>query len=202
MYICIKNADYTKKQERMKAMQLDGSKTLENLKTAFAGESQARTKYTIYGEIARKEGYEEIGDIFDQTAANEKAHAELWLSILSEGIPANTQKALENAAGGEHYEWTDMYAQFARTAREEGFDNIATLFDMVGAIERDHEARYRRFIELLSQGKVFTEDGETVWLCRNCGHIHHGKSAPKICPVCKKPQSYFKRSQCCADKTE
>ena len=202
MHICIKNADYTKKQERMKAMQLDGSKTLENLKTAFAGESQARTKYTIYGEIARKEGYEEIGDIFDQTAANEKAHAELWLSILSEGIPANTQKALENAAGGEHYEWTDMYAQFARTAREEGFDNIATLFDMVGAIERDHEARYRRFIELLSQGKVFTEDGETVWLCRNCGHIHHGKSAPKICPVCKEPQSYFKRSQCCTDKTE
>ena len=193
MHICIKNADYTEKQERMIAMQLDGSKTLENLKTAFAGESQARTKYTIYGEIARKEGYEEIGDIFDQTAANEKAHAELWLSILSEGIPANTQKALENAAGGEHYEWTDMYAQFARTAREEGFDNIATLFDMVGAIERDHEARYRRFIELLSQGKVFTEDGETVWLGRNCGHIHHGKSAPQVCPVCKKSQSYFEK---------
>ncbi len=181
-------------------MQLDGSKTLENLKTAFAGESQARTKYTIYGEIARKEGYEEIGDIFDMTAANEKAHAELWLSIMSEGIPANTQKALENAAGGEHYEWTDMYAQFAKTAREEGFDNIATLFDMVGAIEREHEARYRKLIEFLSQGKVFTEDGEIVWICRNCGHLHHGKSAPQICPVCKKPQSYFERSKgCCSE---
>ncbi len=180
-------------------MQLDGSKTLENLKTAFAGESQARTKYTIYGEIARKEGYEQIGDIFDRTAANEKAHAELWLSIMSEGIPANTQKALENAAGGEHYEWTDMYASFAETARKEGFDNIAVLFDMVGAIERDHEARYRKFIELLSQGKVFTEDGEAVWICRNCGHIHHGKSAPQICPVCKKPQSYFER-QCCSNE--
>ncbi len=177
-------------------MQLDGSKTLENLKTAIAGESQARTKYTIYGEIARKEGFEEIGDIFDRTAANEKAHAELWLSIISEGIPANTQKALENAAGGEHYEWTDMYAGFAKTAREEGFENIAALFDMVAAIERDHEARYRSFIERLQSGKVFTEDGEAVWLCRNCGHIHHGKSAPKVCPVCKKPQSYFERSAC------
>lgn len=174
-------------------MQLDGSKTLENLKTAIAGESQARTKYTIYGEIARKEGYEAIGDIFDSTAANEKAHAELWLSLISEGIPANTQKALENAAGGEHYEWTDMYAGFAKTAREEGFDNIAVLFDMVGAIEREHEARYRCLIEQLEQGKVFTDDGETVWYCRNCGHIHHGKSAPQVCPVCKKPQSYFDR---------
>ena len=174
-------------------MQLEGSKTLENLKTAVSGESQARTKYTIYGEIARKEGYEQIADIFDMTAANEKAHAELWLSIISEGIPENTQKALENAAGGEHYEWTDMYADFAKTAREEGFNNIATLFDMVAAIERDHEARYRKFIEQLQSGKVFTEDGEAVWLCRNCGHIHHGKEAPKICPVCKKPQSFFER---------
>ncbi len=178
-------------------MQLDGSKTLENLKTAIAGESQARTKYTIYGELARKEGYEEIGDIFDMTAHNEKAHAELWLSIVSEGIPADTKKALENAAGGEHYEWTDMYADFAKTAREEGFDNIAVLFDMVAAVEREHEARYRRFIEELESGKVFTADGECVWICRNCGHIHHGKSAPMVCPLCKKPQAYFKKSDKC-----
>ncbi len=174
-------------------MQLDGSKTLENLKTAIAGESQARTKYTIYGELARKKGYEEIGDIFDMTAHNEKAHAELWLSLVSEGIPADTKKALENAAGGEHYEWTDMYADFAKTAREEGFDNIATLFDMVAAVEREHEARYRSFIEKLESGTVFTSDGETVWLCRNCGHIHHGKTAPMVCPLCKKPQAYFKQ---------
>lgn len=174
-------------------MQLDGSKTLENLKTAFAGESQARTKYTVYGELARKEGFEEIGDIFDETASNEKAHAELWLSIMSEGIPANTAKALENAAGGENYEWTEMYADFAKTAREEGFDNIANLFDMVGAIEKEHEARYRKFIDEINNGRVFTAEGEVVWICRNCGHLHHGKSAPKICPVCKKPQSYFKK---------
>lgn len=179
--------------ERNDIMQLDGSKTLENLKTAVAGESQARTKYNIYGEIARKEGYEKIGDIFDMTAANERAHAELWLSLLSEGIPATTQKALENAAGGEHYEWTDMYAGFAKTAREEGFDNIAALFDMVGSIEKEHEARYRCLLEQLQSGKVFTADGEAVWLCRNCGYIHHGQSAPLICPVCKKKQAYFER---------
>lgn len=179
-------------------MQLDGSKTLENLKTAFAGEAQARTKYSMYGAIARKEGYEQIGDIFDKTAANEFAHAELWLSILSEGVPADTQKALENAAGGEHYEWTEMYAGFAKTAREEGFQNIAALFDLVGSIERDHEARFRRFLELLQNGQVFTESGETVWVCRNCGHLHHGPSAPQMCPVCKRPQSYFERQ--CGDR--
>ncbi|MCM1335952.1 MAG: rubrerythrin family protein [Bacteroides sp.] len=176
-------------------MQLDGSKTFENLKTAFAGEAQARTKYNLYGEIARKEGYEEIGDIFDKTAANERTHAELWLSIISEGVPADTKKALENAAGGEHYEWTEMYADFAKTAREEGFQNIAAIFDLVGAIERDHEARFRSFIDLLQSGKVFSEEGETVWVCRNCGHLHHGTSAPMVCPVCKKPQSFFER-QC------
>lgn len=181
-------------------MQLNGSKTLENLKTAVAGESQAYAKYGIYGEIARKEGYEQIGDIFDMTAANERAHAELWLSLICEGIPATTQKALENAAGGEHYEWTDMYADFARTAREEGFENIAALFDMVGGIEKEHEARYRRFIEMLQSGKAFTEDGEAVWLCRSCGYIHHGKSAPMVCPVCKKKQAYFQR--CCCPNTK
>ncbi len=174
-------------------MQLDGSKTLENLKTAVAGEAQARTKYNIYGDIARKEGFDEIADIFDRTADNERAHAELWLYLLSDGIPANTVKALENAAGGEHYEWTDMYANFAQTARDEGFDNIAALFDMVGQIEKEHETRYRTLIDRINSGKVFTEDGEIVWICRNCGHLHHGTSAPEFCPVCKKPQSYFKR---------
>ena len=174
-------------------MQLDGSKTLENLKTAVAGEAQARTKYNIYGEIARKEGNREIADIFDMTADNERAHAELWLSLISDGIPVNTLKALENAAGGEHYEWSDMYAGFAQTAREEGFDNIAQLFDMVGQIEQQHEQRYRTLIDQINNGKVFTEDGETVWICRNCGHLHYGKQAPDFCPVCKKPQEYYKR---------
>lgn len=174
-------------------MQLDGSKTLENLKTAVAGESQARTKYNIYGEIARKEGNRQIADIFDMTADNERAHAELWLSLISDGIPQNTLKALENAAGGEHYEWTDMYAGFAQTAREEGFDNIAALFDMVGKIEQQHEQRYRTLIDQINSGKVFTEDGEIVWICRNCGHLHHGTEAPQFCPVCKKPQEYFQR---------
>ena len=172
-------------------MQLEGSKTLDNLKTAFIGESQARTKYGIYGKLARREGYEQIGDIFDITSHNEQAHAELWLSLMSEGIPKDTAKALENAAGGEHYEWTEMYADFAKTARQEGFDNIAALFDMVAAIEKDHEARFNCFKEQLEGGKVFTKDGEVVWVCRNCGHIHTGKSAPLVCPVCKYKQSYF-----------
>ena len=176
-------------------MQLDGSRTLENLKTAVAGEAQARTKYNIYGGIARKEGNLEIADIFDKTADNERAHAELWLSLLSGGIPENTLAALENAAGGEHYEWTDMYAGFAQTAHEEGFETIAFLFEQVGNIEKEHEARYRRLIDLINSGRVFTEDGEIVWICRNCGHLHHGTSAPEYCPVCKKPQSYFERKR-------
>ncbi len=174
-------------------MQLDGSKTLENLKTAVAAEAQARTKYNVYGEIARKQGYRQIADIFDMTADNERAHAEVWLSLLSEGIPADTLSALENAAGGEHHEWTEMYAGFAQTAREEGFDNIAAIFDMVGQIEQAHENRFRSLIDQINSGKVFTEDGETVWICRNCGHVHHGTSAPQVCPVCKKPQDYFQR---------
>ncbi len=172
-------------------MQLEGSKTLDNLKTAFIGESQARNKYNIYAEIARKEGYEQIGDIFDMTAHNERAHAELWLSLMSDGIPQNTAKALENAAGGERYEWTEMYADFAKTARQEGFDNIAALFDMVAAIEKDHEARYNCFLDQLNGGKVFTKDGQVVWVCRNCGHLHTGKNAPLVCPVCKRKQSFF-----------
>ena len=174
-------------------MQLEGSRTLENLKTAVAGEAQARLKYNMYGDIARKEGYREVGDVFDMTADNERAHAELWLSLISEGVPANTVKALENAAGGEHHEWTEMYADFAQVARDEGFDNIAQLFDMVGQIEQRHEDRYRTLIEQINNGKAFTDDGEIVWICRNCGHLHHGKTAPEFCPVCKKPQEYFAR---------
>ena len=177
-------------------MQLDGSKTLENLKTAIAGESQARTKYKSYAKLARKEGYEQIGDIFEMTAANEQAHAELWLSLVSEGEPQSTQKALENASGGEHYEWTEMYAEFSKTAREEGFDNIAALFDMVAAIEKSHEARYLCFLEKLKKGEIFTSEGETVWICRNCGYIHTGKSAPQVCPVCKVKQAYFEQKSC------
>ncbi len=172
-------------------MQLEGSKTLDNLKTAFIGESQARNKYNIYSEIARKEGYQQIGEIFDLTAHNEFAHAQLWLSLMSEGIPSDTAKALANAAGGEHYEWTEMYADFAKTARSEGFDNIAALFDMVAKIEKDHEARFNCFLEQLNTGKVFTKDGEVVWVCRNCGHIHTGKQPPMVCPVCKKEKAFF-----------
>lgn len=178
-------------------MELEGSKTFENLKTAFIGESQARNKYNIYGEKARKEGYEEIGAIFDETAHNEKAHAELWLSLISGGIPT-TQKALLDAAGGEHYEWTEMYAGFAKTAREEGFGNIGLLFEMVGQIEKSHEARYRCFEEQISKGKVFTDEGEIVWICRNCGYLHTGKTPPEVCPVCKKPKAFYQReNKCC-----
>ncbi len=173
-------------------MELQNSKTLENLKTAFIGESQARTKYAIYAEKAKNEGYEEIAEVFTKTAMNEQAHAELWLGLIDNGIP-NTQIALENASNGENYEWTEMYAEFAKIAREEGFGNIALMFEMVGSIEKEHEERYNCFKELLINGKIFTEDGEAVWLCRNCGYIHHGKNPPKVCPVCKKPQAYFQR---------
>ena len=176
-------------------MQLDGSKTLENLKTAVAGEAQAHTKYLIYSRIAKNEGYNDIADVFAETANNERAHAELWLSLISEGIPENTLKALEDAAGGEHHEWTQMYAEFAETAKKEGFDNIASVFEMVGAIEKEHEQRYRTLIEMINSGRVFSEEGETVWICRNCGHIHCGSEAPEYCPVCKRPQQYFERKK-------
>ena len=173
-------------------MELEGSKTLENLKTAFAGEAQALTKYNAYAEKAKQDGYEEIAAVFYNTANNEKAHAELWLSLIEGGIPA-TDKALQNAAGGENYEWTTMYADYAKTARDEGFNNIAALFEMVGSIEKSHEDRYNCFRGMLTSGKVFTEDGETVWLCRNCGYLHHGKNPPEVCPVCRKPKAYFQR---------
>ncbi len=170
--------------------ELKGSKTEENLLTAFAGKSQARNKYTYYAAKARKDGYEQIGAIFDETADNEKAHAKIWFSLLHGGIPT-TSVCLEDAAAGEHYEWETMYAEFAKEAKEEGFDKIAELFEGVGKIEKEHEERFLAVLKTLQNGEVFEKDGECCWICRNCGHLHFGKSAPKVCPVCAHPQAYF-----------
>lgn len=169
--------------------ELKGSKTERNLWEAFGGESKARNRYNYYAKVARKEGYEQIGDIFDVTAANEMAHAKLWLKELGE--IRSTEENLKTAAAGEHQEWTDMYKQFADEAREEGFDRLASLFEMVGAVEKEHEERYNTLIENLKQGIVFERDDTVIWLCRNCGYIHIAKDAPKTCPICRKPQSYF-----------
>lgn len=171
-------------------MELKGSKTEKNLFSAFAGESQARNKYTYYASKARKEGYNQIANIFEETANNEKEHAKIWFKLLHDGIPS-TQENLKDAASGENYEWTNMYATFAKEAKEEGFDKIAYLFEAVGKIEREHEERYRKLIENLENETIFEKDGEVYWICQNCGHIHKGKTAPKICPVCAHPQSYF-----------
>ncbi|MDR2646800.1 MAG: rubrerythrin family protein [Oscillospiraceae bacterium] len=172
-------------------MELTGSRTEQNLWTAFAGESQARNKYTFFASKARKDGYVQIAQIFEQTAANEKEHAEIWYKILVGGALPNTAQNLNDAADGERYEWTDMYAQFARIAREEGFDHIAFLFDEVGKIEKTHEERYRKLLANVQGGIVFSRDGDQIWECSNCGHIHIGQNAPKICPVCTHPQAYF-----------
>lgn len=170
---------------------LKGTKTEENLKTAFAGESQARNKYTYYAEKAKKDGYLAIANIFEETAINEKAHAKIWFKLLHDnGIP-DTLANLNDAADGENFEWTDMYETFAREAREEGFNKIADLFDGVGKIEKQHEERYRRLISDLENGLVFSKDGDVIWQCANCGHICIGQKAPEICPICKHPQSYF-----------
>ena len=171
-------------------MELKGSKTEANLKTAFAGESEARNKYTYYASKAKKEGYEQIAALFTETANNEKEHAKIWFKLLTDGIQ-DTVTNLKDAAAGEHYEWTDMYAKFAKEAREEGFDYIANLFDGVAAIEKEHEERYRKLLANFEQGIVFSRDGDMVWQCANCGHIHVGKEAPEICPVCAHPQAYF-----------
>ena len=170
-------------------MELKGSKTEKNLQTAFAGESQARNKYTYFASKAKKEGYEQISAIFTETAANEKEHAELWFKYLG-GIGA-TAENLKAAAAGENEEWTDMYVRFANEAKEEGFDDIAARFAGVGAIEKEHEKRYLALLKDLEEGKVFKKDGVVIWKCRNCGHIHVGTEAPSICPVCAHPQSYF-----------
>ena len=172
-------------------MDLKGSKTEANLMAAFAGESQAHTKYQYYASKAKKDGYEQIAAIFQETAANEKEHAKIWFKLLHDGaVPATTEN-LKDAAAGENYEWTDMYAGFAQTAREEGFTKIAALFEMVGAIEKEHEERYRKMLGNIEEGIVFSRDGDQIWKCRNCGHIVVGKKAPEVCPVCEHPQAYF-----------
>ena len=172
-------------------MNLKGSKTEANLMTAFAGESQARNKYTYYASKAKKEGYEQIAAIFTETANNEKEHAKLWFKLLHDGDVPNTEANLADAAAGENYEWTEMYAEFAKIAKEEGFDRIAYLFEAVGKIEKEHEERYRKLLENVKGGLVFSKNGDMVWVCRNCGHIHIGKSAPEVCPVCAHPKAYF-----------
>ncbi len=172
-------------------MEFKGSKTEANLLAAFSGESQARNKYTFYGAVAKKEGYEQIGALFEETANNEKEHAEIWFKYLHGGQLPNTVDGLLDAAEGENYEWTTMYKEFADIADEEGFKEIAAIMRMVANIEKEHEERFRKLRVNLQENKVFTRDGEQVWLCRNCGHIHVGKSAPQVCPVCKHNQSYF-----------
>ena len=170
--------------------ELKGSKTEQNLMTAFAGESQAHTKYLYYASKAKKDGYVQIGALFEETAKNEKEHAKIWFKLLHGGMPATTEN-LKDAAAGENYEWTDMYAGFAKTAREEGFDDIATLFDGVAAIEKEHEERYKKLLQNIEGDLVFSKDGDAVWQCANCGHIVVGKKAPEVCPVCTHPQAYF-----------
>ncbi len=172
-------------------MELKGSKTESNLMSAFAGESQARNKYTYYASKAKKEGYEQIASIFEETANNEKEHAKMWFKLLNNGNIPDTLTNLKDAANGENYEWTDMYKSFAETAREEGFDDIAYLFESVGEIEKHHEERYLKLVGNIENNLVFERGEEKVWICRNCGHIYVGKSAPKVCHVCKHPQSYM-----------
>ena len=170
--------------------ELKGSKTERNLMEAFAGESQARNKYTYYASKAKKEGYEQIAAIFLETADNEKEHAKMWFKLLNNGVPS-TAENLKAAAAGENFEWTDMYDRFAKEAREEGFEQIAKLFEGVGQIEKEHEERYKKLLENLEDGLVFSKDGDKIWKCRNCGHICIGKEAPEVCPVCAHPKAYF-----------
>ena len=175
-------------------MELKGSKTEANLMAAFAGESQARNKYTYFASKAKKEGYEQIAAVFEETANNEKEHAKMWFKELNAGAVPSTIDNLKAAAEGENYEWTDMYKEFAKTAKEEGFDHIAYLFEEVGKIEKEHEERYLKLLDNINNDLVFkTKEDETVWICRNCGHVYVGKEAPKVCPVCAHPQSYFER---------
>ena len=171
--------------------ELKGSKTERNLMEAFAGESQARNKYTYFASKAKKEGYEQIAAIFLETAENEKEHAKIWYKLLNGGDVGTTAQNLQAAADGENFEWTDMYDRFAKEAKEEGFDKIAYLFTEVGKIEKEHEERYRKLLENVDGELVFSKDGEKIWKCRNCGHICIGKEAPGVCPVCNHPQSFF-----------
>jgi rubrerythrin len=173
-------------------MELKGSKTEQNLMTAFSGESQARNKYTYFASQAKKEGYEQLAAIFLETSENEKEHAKIWFKLL-DGIKS-TPENLKSAAAGEHYEWTEMYKGFSEEAKKEGFSEISSLFAMVANIEKTHEERYQKLLANLNEGRIFLKDGTVIWKCRNCGHIHVGSSAPEICPVCKHPKAYFEVS--------
>ena len=175
-------------------MELKGSKTEKNLMEAFAGESQARNKYTYFASKAKKEGYEQIAAFFEETAGNEKEHAKLWFKYLNGGEVPTTVENLKAAADGENFEWTDMYARMAKEAREEGFDEIAAKFEGVAKIEKHHEERYRALLNKVENKKVFEASEDKIWICRNCGHVHIGKAAPGACPVCAHPQSYFEVS--------
>ena len=170
--------------------ELEGTKTKKNLEEAFAGESQARNKYTYYASKAKKEGYEQIAELFLETANNEKEHAKIWFKLLHDGI-ADTASNLQDGVNGEHYEWTDMYVRFAKDAREEGFNDIAALFEGVAKIESEHEKRYQTLLKNLKDSKVFEKGEVVIWQCRNCGHLYIGKKAPEVCPVCNHPQAYF-----------
>lgn len=171
--------------------ELKGSKTEECLKAAFAGESQAAVKYGFYAKQAKKDGYQQMGAIFEETAHNERTHAKIWFKLLHDGEIPGTVANLEDAAAGEEFEYTDMYKEFAAVAKEEGFNDIARLFERVGEIERTHMERYRKLLKNIEEGIVFSRDGDRVWLCRECGNVHIGKKAPEICPVCKHPQAYY-----------
>lgn len=171
--------------------ELKGTQTEKNLQTAFAGESQAHTKYLYYASKAKKDGYVQMGDIFEETARNEKEHAKIWFKLLHDDAIPSTEENLKDAAAGENYEWTDMYAGFAKTAKEEGFEDIAFLFEKVGAIEKTHEERYRKLLENVKGGVVFSREQDMIWECSNCGHVVIGKKAPEVCPVCKHAKSYF-----------
>ena len=172
-------------------MELKGSRTEANLMTAFAGESQARNKYTYYASKAKKDGYVQIAQIFEETANNEKELAKIWFKLLHDGGVPSTIENLKDAAAGENYEWTEMYAEFAVVAKEEGFDHIAALFEMVAKIEKDHEERYKKLLANIEGGLVFSREGDMMWVCSNCGHVHFGKEAPELCPVCAHPKAYF-----------
>jgi Rubrerythrin. len=170
--------------------ELKGTKTEANLWAAFAGESEARNKYTFYASKARKEGFNQIAAFFEETANNEKEHAKIWFKLLKDGIHS-TEENLLDCIAGEHYEWSDMYRKFAETAREEGFEEIAVLFEKVAEIEKHHEERYQKLLDNIREGKVFRRDGKKAWICGNCGHIHFGEEAPEVCPVCAHPRAYF-----------
>ena len=172
-------------------MDLKGSKTEQNLMKAFAGESQARNKYTYFASKAKKDGYEQIAALFEETANNEKEHAKMWYKELHDGAIPDTVSNLTEAADGENYEWTDMYEEFAKTAEEEGFKALALKFRQVGAIEKHHEERFRQLLKNIDDEVVFSRDSECIWICRNCGHVVVGKKAPEVCPVCAHPKSYF-----------